>query len=57
MTGELYTARLASPELHLVNGGDRPLAIVEGTLANGAADWLAIVSDRDLGYAFWLPEP
>ena len=46
------TVRVIGPE-----PDDDPAAIVIGaSLERGRDDWLAIVTDRDLGFAGWLPE-
>lgn len=55
-TGEPYTDRIANPAVALLEGDDRALVRITGTLADGALDWLDILDDRDLGFAFWLPE-
>ena len=57
VTGAPYADRLAHARYLLVNGGDRPVVTIRADLVRGPADWLDILSDRDLGFAFWLPEP
>jgi len=56
VTGEPYAARIAAPEVGVLESDDGAVVRVTGTLAHGAGDWLEIISDRDLGFAFWLPE-
>jgi hypothetical protein len=29
--------------------------LITGDLARGPADWLGMLGDRDLGFAFWMP--
>jgi len=57
VTGEPYLDRIANPRYLLASAGDHPVVVVIADLADGPADWLAILGDRDLGFAFWLPEP
>jgi hypothetical protein len=34
--------------------GDPAIVEIEASLPRGVADWLAILSERDIGFAFWL---
>lgn len=56
VTGEPYVARIAEPRVTVLDGDDRAVIMVRGTLVNGPGDWLDIFTTRDLGFAFWLPE-
>ncbi len=56
ITGEPYTSRIQEPQVAVLDGDDRAVVMVTGTLANGSADWLEILDSRDLGFASWLPE-
>ncbi len=56
VTGEPYTSRIQEPQVAVLDGDDRAVITVTGTLANGPTDWLEILDSRDLGFASWLPD-
>ncbi|MBA2469731.1 MAG: hypothetical protein H0V37_10030 [Chloroflexia bacterium] len=56
VTGDPYADRIANPVAAVLEGDDRAVVSISGALAGGTADWLDILGDRDLGFAFWLPE-
>jgi hypothetical protein len=55
VTEEPYAARLGNVQLEVVASPDRPVVLITGDLARGPADWLGMLGDRDLGFAFWMP--
>lgn len=55
VTGGAYGQRYGSLRVRVLDApGDPALVEVGATLPRGANDWLAILSDRDVGFAFWL---
>ncbi len=56
VTGDSYSARLARATTSLVEEDGPSLVMINGHLVNGPGDWLAILSDRDFGFAYWLPD-
>jgi hypothetical protein len=55
VTGKPYADRIGDLTLRVVEAEDDPAAIViDATPRRGPADWLAIVADRDLGFASWI---
>ncbi len=56
VTGEPYASRIAEPRVTVLDGDDRAVVMLTATLVYGSSDWLDILSARDLGFAFWLPE-
>jgi hypothetical protein len=56
VTGQGYGGRLAGVEAIVLDQDDRAIVILSGELVQGTADWLDMLSDRDLGFLFWLPE-
>lgn len=55
VTGGAYGQRFGSPLGRVVDApGDPALVEVAATLPRGANDWLSILGDRDMGFAFWL---
>ncbi len=56
VTGEPYTSRIGGSRVTVLDGDDRAIVILAGTLTAGSAGWLDILASRDLGFAFWLPK-
>ncbi|MBA3379901.1 MAG: hypothetical protein H0T93_13540 [Chloroflexia bacterium] len=56
VTGEPYASRIGEPRVTVRDGDDRAVVMLTATLVYGSSDWLDILSARDLGFAFWLPE-
>jgi hypothetical protein len=56
VTGDPYNARIAWATTSLVEEDGPSVVIIDAQLVQGTSDWLAILSDRDLGFAFWLLE-
>jgi len=56
VTGRLYRARVADATV-MAGGSDRDVLVLDATLANGAADWLQMMEERDFGFAFWEDTP
>ena len=55
-TGQPYTARMKPIGIQIVGTGDGPaLLTLRARPLHGAADWLAIVRERDLGFVMWSP--
>jgi len=55
VTGAPYGDRYGAAWNRLLDApGDPAVVEIGATLSRGAADWLAILSDRDVGFAFWL---
>lgn len=58
VTGEPYARRYRDPHVQVAISPERAHAVVMSAgLTQGPADWRQIVETRDLGYAFWEPEP
>jgi hypothetical protein len=55
VTGSAYTSRLAHPDVVLELGEEQSAVVIRADLVAGIADWQAILADRDLGFAFWMP--
>lgn len=59
VTGAPYAERFGDPDIVLGFPADEqdPAAVtITATLERGYADWLAIVQERDFGFAAWTPE-
>ncbi len=56
VTGEPYASRIGEPRVTVRDGDDRAVVMLTATQDYGSSDWLDILSARDLGFAFWLPE-
>lgn len=56
VTGEPYISRIGEPQAAVLAGDDRAVVTITGGLVYGPADWLEIIGDRDLGFAFWFLE-
>jgi hypothetical protein len=55
VTEKPFGARLGQPATTVLEEDDRSLVIIDAQLMQGVSDWLTILSDRDLGFAYWLP--
>ena len=55
VTGSAYTTRLGRPDVVLELGEEQSAVVIRADLVAGFDDWQAILADRDLGFAFWLP--
>ncbi len=54
VTGVAYAERFGDITLRVIEAEDDPAAIViSASLERGLADWLAMIADRDLGFAAW----
>lgn len=55
VTGTTYLERFGTPRIILRDvPGDRAAVTIDATLRRGVADWLAIIEQRDLGFAMWI---
>jgi len=55
VTGGAYRERFGSARVRVLDAaGDPAIVEIEASLPRGVADWLAILSERDIGFAFWL---
>jgi hypothetical protein len=60
VTDAAHGERLGTLQVRIRMGEDRgspALVVMSATLRQGPADWLAIILERDLGFAAWQPEP
>nr|MBA2248412.1 hypothetical protein [Chloroflexia bacterium] len=55
VTGTAYGERYGAVRIRVLDvPGDFALVEIEATLLRGSADWLAMVAERDAGFAFWI---
>lgn len=55
VTGAPYGDRYGAARIRVLDvPGDPALVQIAATLPRGSADWLAILAERDAGFAFWL---
>lgn len=57
VTGEPYTRRIQPLGARVVGTNDGTILVIRFRPLAGAADWLAIIDDRDLGFLMWPWEP
>jgi len=56
VTGQPYRDRLVQATTSVIDSENRGVVAVDAALLDGSTDWLALLSDRDFGFLFWLPE-
>ncbi len=55
VTGAAYGDRYGAARFRVLDvPGDLALVEIEASLPRGSADWLAMLAERDVGFAFWL---